>query len=111
MGKHKGLLVAQYPHLCIIEDWLEETVMTKTSLCTAEVAEKTCTVAQFKEGNVVGKHRGLLVAQYPHLCIIEDWLEETVMTKTSLCTVEVAEVMKDYFHGGLARNECFVHHD
>ena len=49
MGKHRGLLVAQYPHLCIIEDWLEETVMTKTSLCTAEVAEKTCTVAHAKK--------------------------------------------------------------
>ena len=45
------LLVAQYPHLCIIEDWLEETVMGKTSLCTTDAAEKTCTVAQFKEGN------------------------------------------------------------
>ena len=45
------LLVAQYPHLCIIEDWLEETVMGKTSLCMTDAAEKSCTVSQFKEGN------------------------------------------------------------
>ena len=47
---HVRLLVAQYPHLCIIEDWLEETVKTKTIECTAHTGDKACTIQQFREG-------------------------------------------------------------
>ena len=44
------LLVAQYPHLCIIEDWLEETVKTKTIESTAHTGDKACTIQQFRDG-------------------------------------------------------------
>ena len=44
------LLVAQYPHLCIIEDWLEETVKTKTIESTSHTGDKACTIQQFRDG-------------------------------------------------------------
>ncbi|KAL4223618.1 Integrator complex subunit 2 [Mactra antiquata] len=41
------LLVSQYPHLCIIEDWLDD-VMTTTTTTSSSYSKDKCTIESFK---------------------------------------------------------------
>ena len=48
------LLATHYPHLCLVDEWLDEELTTGATLCPVSATKPLCTVAQLDDGQWLG---------------------------------------------------------